>query len=70
MGRLAALSIFSIIGFTLGFLAYLAFPTMSTLAVKAVPSLLLSQFFIGAVASGVIGLVASLVLVTRWARKL
>lgn len=69
MGRLAALSIFSSIGFTIGFLAYLAFPTISILASNAVPSILLSNVFIGAIAAGVAGLAASLALVTRWARK-
>lgn len=69
MGRLAALSIFSSIGFTIGFLTYLAFPTISILASNAVPSILLGNVFIGAIAAGVAGLAASLALVTRWARK-
>ncbi|MFQ5940510.1 MAG: hypothetical protein ACE5KA_02270 [Nitrososphaerales archaeon] len=69
MGRLAALFIFSAIGFAIGFLAYLAHPTISTWAFNAVPSLLLSQAFIGAVGSGIAGLVASLILVIRWAKK-
>ncbi len=69
MGRLAALSIFSAIGFTIGFLAYLAYPIVSIWTSNAVPSILLSNVFIGAIAAGVAGLAASLTLVTRWARK-
>lgn len=69
MGRLAALSIFSAIGFIIGFLGYLAYPTVLIWVSSAVPSLLISQAFIGAVASGTAGLVASLILVMRWAKK-
>ena len=41
MGRFAALSIFSAIGFTIGFLGYLSYPTVVTWIINAVPSLAL-----------------------------
>ena len=69
MGRLAALAIFSAVGYTIGFLGYLAYPTFSTWVFTGIPSLLLSQAFIGAVASGMAGLIATLALVIRWSKK-
>ncbi|MBE43803.1 MAG: hypothetical protein CMO16_01305 [Thaumarchaeota archaeon] len=69
MGRFAALSIFSAIGFTIGFLGYLSYPTVVTWIINAVPSLLFSQAFIGAIVSGMVGLIASLALVIRWANN-
>ena len=69
MGRLAALSIFSAIGFAIGFLGYLSHPTVLALEFTGVLSLLLNPVFIGAFTSGSVGLIASLVLVLRWAKK-
>jgi hypothetical protein len=52
MGRLAALSIFSLLGFTIGFLVYLAHPTVSSWIINSVPNLLISQTFVGSAPSG------------------
>ena len=69
MGRFAALFIFSAIGFSIGFLAYLASPTVYNWLASSVPSVVLNQVFVGAVASGIAGSIASLMLVNRWSKR-
>lgn len=69
MGRVAALFIFSAIGFSIGFLGYLASPTVYEWLANSVPSIAVSQALIGAIVSGAAGSAASLVLITRWSKK-
>ncbi|MFQ5969146.1 MAG: hypothetical protein ACE5J2_01440 [Nitrososphaerales archaeon] len=73
MGRFAALSVFCIIGFAIGFLGYLAYPTvwswLSNTLPNALPNLVPNPVFIGAIISGVAGAVASTFLVIRWSRR-
>jgi hypothetical protein len=69
MGRFAALFIFSAIGFTIGFLGYLASPTVYNWLSNAVPNVVLNQVFIGAIATGVAGSIASATLINRWSKR-
>lgn len=73
MGRFAALSIFWTVGFAIGFLGYLAYPTVSSwlsnTLPNALPNIVLNQVFIGAVISGIAGAVVSTVLVIRWSKR-
>ena len=69
MGRFAALSIFSAIGFSIGFLGYLASPTVYNWLSNSVPSMVLNQVFVGAIASGVACSIASIMLINRWSKR-
>jgi len=69
MGRFAALFIFSAIGFSIGFLGYLASPTMNSWLSNSVPSLALNEVFIGAIVAGIVGSIASMTLVIRWSKR-
>ncbi len=70
MGRFAALFIFSAIGFSIGFLGYLASPTMYSWLSKSAPSIALNEVFIGAIVAGIAGSIASMTLVIRWSKRL
>jgi len=69
MGRFAALSIFSAIGFSIGFLGYLASPTVYNWLSNSFPGIVLNQVFVGAVASGIAGSIATIMLVIRWSKR-
>jgi len=69
MGRLAALSVFSAIGFSIGFLGYVASPTMNNWLSGAVPGFILNQVFLGAIVAGIIASLASAVVVNRWSKR-
>jgi len=69
MGRFAALSIFSAVGFSIGFLGYVASPTVYNWLSNSVPSILLSQVFIGAIVSGIASSIAAIMLVIRWSKR-
>lgn len=69
MGRFAALSIFSAIGFSIGFLGYLASPTVYNWLSSSVPSIILNQVFIGALVSGIAVSIAAIMIVTRWSKR-
>lgn len=68
MGRHAALTIFSAIGFGIGFLGYLAMPTLYDWMSTPLTGLL-HQGLWGAVVSGVAGGIASLWMIIRWGRS-
>jgi hypothetical protein len=69
MGRLAALFIFSAIGFSIGFLGYVASPTMNNWLSGAVPGFILNQLFLGAVVAGIVASLASAFVVNRWSKQ-
>jgi hypothetical protein len=69
MGRLAALLIFSTIGFSIGFFAYVASPTVYNWFSESLPNVVLTQLFIGAITSGAAGAGASIALIYRWSRR-
>jgi len=68
MGRFAALSIFSAVGFSIGFLGFLASPTVYKW-LSSVPTAILNEVFIGAIVSGIAGSIASIMLVIRWSKR-
>ena len=70
MGRLAALFIFSAIGFSIGFLGYVASPTLNNW-LSAVPTAgsVSSQIVIGAIVTGIAFSIGSIMLVTRWSKR-
>jgi len=71
MGRLAALFIFSAIGFSLGFLGYAASPTVYSWlsAVPTASSAVSNQIFLGAIVTGIAFSIGSIMLVTRWSKR-
>ncbi len=69
MGRFAALFIFSAIGFSIGFLGYLASPTLYSWLSNSFPSMALNGVFTGAIVAGIAGSIASMTLVIRWSKR-
>jgi hypothetical protein len=69
MGRIAALSLFSAIGFSIGFFGYIASPTLYEWFSNSLPAIALSQAFIGAIVTGIAGSIASLALLIRWSKR-
>lgn len=68
MSRFTPLFIFSITGFTIGFLGFLASPTLYAWLTSSVPGFFLDSVFMTALGFGAAGTITSLALVIHWSR--
>lgn len=67
--RVGVIAIFAAIGFTVGFLAYLASPVVGQALLALIPTLAVDPSIAFAIVAGAAGATISAVTVTAWARR-
>ena len=67
--RAIALSIFGALGFTIGFLAFLASPAVGSALATLIPQLVVDQGVVFAMISGIAGAAISTTVVSVWAKR-
>ncbi len=67
--RTGVIAIFAAIGFAVGFLAYLASPTVGQALLVLIPSLAVDPSIVFAMITGAAGALISTVTVTAWAKR-
>lgn len=67
--RAGVLAIFGAVGFTIGFIAYLASPVVGQALLALIPALAVDPSIVFAMITGAAGALVSTVAVTTWARR-